>query len=144
MKKIRRKLRKRKRGIERRLAEARTREDTGQPVFSERTITYDIGERTQAIKHGGVGLAHQISVGSGLVEAIDESVELLEFHRPYHESDHVRNIAYNGLCGGQRLQDIELRRQDEAFWMHSGSQRFPTRRRPGIFVADSAPMISKI
>ena len=29
---------------------------------------------------------------------------------PYHESDHVLNIAYNVLVGGQRLEDIELRR----------------------------------
>ena len=43
---------------------------------------------------------------------IDEKVHLLKEHRPYHESDHVLNIAYNALCGGQTLDDIELRRQD--------------------------------
>ena len=35
-------------------------------------------------------------------------------HVPYHESGHVLNIAYNILAGGMRLEDIELRRQDEA------------------------------
>jgi len=36
-------------------------------------------------------------------------------HVPYHESDYVLNIAYNVLVGGIRLEDIELRRNDESF-----------------------------
>jgi len=36
-------------------------------------------------------------------------------HLPYHESDHVLNFAYNILAGGVRMEDIELRRQDENF-----------------------------
>ena len=36
----------------------------------------------------------------------------MKVHRLYHESDHVLNIAYNALCGGQRLEDIETRRCD--------------------------------
>jgi len=38
-------------------------------------------------------LARQI----GLVEAIDDRLHLLKLHLPYHESDHVLNLAYNGL-----------------------------------------------
>ena len=34
-------------------------------------------------------------------------------HLPYHESDHVLNMAYNVLCGGTRLEDIERLRHDE-------------------------------
>ena len=34
---------------------------------------------------------------------------------PDHESDHVLNIAYNGLCEGRSREDIELRRNDETF-----------------------------
>lgn len=44
---------------------------------------------------------------------------------PYHESDHVCNLAYNVLAGGQRLEDIELRRNDEAFMDGLGAQRIP-------------------
>jgi hypothetical protein len=36
-------------------------------------------------------------------------VKLLKRHLPYHESDHVLNLAYNALLDGQRLEDIELR-----------------------------------
>jgi hypothetical protein len=37
---------------------------------------------------------------------------------PYHESDHVLNIAYNLLAGGHCLEDIELLRNDEA-WLNA-------------------------
>jgi hypothetical protein len=40
-----------------------------------------------------------------------DNLELLKAHLPYHESDHVLNIAYNVLVGGKRLEDIELVRQ---------------------------------
>ena len=42
-------------------------------------------------------------------------MQLLKRHLPYHESDHVLNLAYNALLEGLRLEDIELRRNDEAF-----------------------------
>ena len=71
--------------------------------------------RTRATGHGAIPAIHQIVVRSGLVRGIDEGLELLKIHRPYHESDHVLNIAYNALCGGRVLEDIELRRNDEAF-----------------------------
>jgi hypothetical protein len=36
----------------------------------------------------------------GLVGQIDEGLHLLKVHLPYHESDHVLNLAYNVTCGG--------------------------------------------
>jgi hypothetical protein len=58
---------------------------------------------------------------------------LLKVHRPYHESDHVLNIAYNALCGGLCLEDIELRRQDEAFLDALGARRIPDPTTEGDF-----------
>ena len=52
---------------------------------------------------------------------------------PYWESDHVLNIAYNVLVGGQRLEDIELRRQDESFLDGLGAQRIPDPTTAGDF-----------
>ena len=42
-------------------------------------------------------------------------LDILKRARPYQDSDHVLNIAYNLLCGGHVLEDIELRRNDTAF-----------------------------
>ena len=52
---------------------------------------------------------------TGVVEAIDRRLHLLKVHLPYHESDHVLNMAYNIPAGGRCLEDIELRRNDEVY-----------------------------
>jgi hypothetical protein len=54
-------------------------------------------------------------------------------HRPYHESDHVLNLAYNALCDGTCLQDLELRRQDEVHLDALGAQRIPDPTTAGDF-----------
>jgi hypothetical protein len=43
-------------------------------------------------------------------ETVDGHVQVLKVALPYHESHHVLGIAYNILCGGTSLQDIERRR----------------------------------
>jgi hypothetical protein len=75
----------------------------------------------------------------GLAEEIDAAVELLTFHKPYHESDHVLNIAYNILCGGQRLQDIERRRGDAVFLDGLGTPSLPDPTTAGDFCRRFGP-----
>lgn len=67
----------------------------------------------------------------GLPEAID--ARLLKMHLPYHESDHVLNLAYNASCGGRCLDDLELRRQDEAYLDALGARRVPDPTTAGDF-----------
>jgi hypothetical protein len=69
----------------------------------------------------------------GLVKEIDQHLELLKVHLPYHESDHVLNLAYNILAGGVRIEDIEVRRQDESFLNGLGAQRIPDPTTAGDF-----------
>jgi hypothetical protein len=76
---------------------------------------------------------HQLAQHTGLVAAIDRHVEVLKVHLPYHESDHVLGIAYNVLCGGTCLQDIEHRRQDEVYLDALGAQRIPDPTTAGDF-----------
>ena len=49
------------------------------------------------------------------------------------ESDHVLNIAYNTLTGGTCLEDIELRRNDEALMDGVGVERIPDPTTAGDF-----------
>ena len=58
---------------------------------------------------------------------------LFKFHLPYHESDHVLNLAFNALCGGTCLEDLELRRQDEAYLNLLGAERIPDPTTAGDF-----------
>jgi len=76
---------------------------------------------------------HMVARRSGLARQIDDRVAVLKVHRPYHESDHVLNIAYNSLCGGHVLEDIELRRQDEAYLDALGAACVPDPTTAGDF-----------
>jgi hypothetical protein len=49
----------------------------------------------------------------------------LKVHLPYHESDHVLNLAYNVACGGTRLEDIERLRHDTAYMNALGADLIP-------------------
>src|SRR3974390_1853630 len=111
--------------IERRLERAVRPNMTGRPVLGAANIAYELSERTKGTAHGGVGLIAKVIDATGLASEIDSSLELLKLHKPYHESDHVLNIAYNALCGGQRLQDIEARRCDPGFLDGLGTESLP-------------------
>ena len=96
-------------------------------------IHYELAPRIQGINCGGIGAMHLMVQRLGLVKEIDEHLHLLKVHLPYHESDHVLNIAYNILAGGERLEDIELRRQDENFLNGLGAERIPDPTTAGDF-----------
>jgi hypothetical protein len=124
--------RSRKSRIDRRLDQTRDTA-TYRPVLSARTIDYDVSRRDRAIVHGGIGLIHTLAHKVGLPQAIDERLHLLKVHLPYHESDHVLNIAYNALCDGTCLQDIDRRRNDDAFLDALGARRLPDPTTAGDF-----------
>jgi hypothetical protein len=128
-----RKLRQDRARILRRLDLARELEDQGRPMMAGRRVHYELADRTRAIAQGGIAAMHQVAVQSGLVDRIDDSLQLFKIHRPYHESDHVLNIAYNSACGGRTLDDIELRRNDEAFLDALGTPAIPDPTTAGDF-----------
>jgi hypothetical protein len=69
----------------------------------------------------------------GLDREIDKHVLLLKQHSPYEESDHVTNIAYNLLAGGECLEDLELLRNDENYLDMLGARRIPDPTTAGDF-----------
>jgi hypothetical protein len=130
--KIRQQLACRKRRILRRLDKSKLpRSD--RPMFTASNIHYEIGERQRGLAHGGIGAMHLLARRIGLIDAIDRRLHLLKIHLPYHESDHVLNLAYNALCDGTCLQDLELRRQDEVYLDALGARRIPDPTTAGDF-----------
>ncbi len=125
-------LRNRKNRIERRL-QPQNWEDQPRPMLKASNIVYEMAERAQGMSCGGIGAMHVMVQRLGLVEDLDRNLELLKVHLPYHESDHVLNIAYNIVAGGERLEDIELRRQDEVFLNGLGAERIPDPTTAGDF-----------
>lgn len=103
------------------------------PSFAASNIHYEVADKCGAITCGGIGAIHRLAQQVGLVDAIDERLHLLKWHLPYHESDHVLNIAYNALCGGTCLQDLELRRNDVNFLNALGTRRIPDPTTAGDF-----------
>src|SRR3979490_1469711 len=94
-------------------------------MYQASDIHYEHSDRVRGLAVGGIGMMHRLAQHTGLVEAIDRHVRVLKVALPYHESDHVLGIAYNVLCGGTCLQDIEQRRQDEVYLDALGAQRIP-------------------
>ena len=108
-------------------------EDQEEPMLAASNIHYEESDRTRGMNYGGIGALHCLGRRLGLAAAIDRVLNLLKRHLPYHESDHVLNIAYNALCGGTCLEDIELRRNDEVFLDALGAQRIPDPTTAGDF-----------
>ena len=129
--------------IERRLERAVVPNMSG-PVLGRARIAYELSARTKATGHGGIGLIAKLIGEVGLAGEIDSSLDLLKLHKPYYESDHVLNIAYNALCGGQRLQDIEARRCDRVFLDGLGTESLPDPTTAGDFCRrfDAASIIA--
>jgi Transposase DDE domain group 1 len=102
-------------------------------MYAARNIQYEHSDRIRGLACGGIGAMHRLAQHVGLVEAIDDQVQVLKRALPYHESDHVLGIAYNVLCSGTCVQDIELRRQDAVYLDALGAQRIPDPTTAGDF-----------
>jgi len=131
---IRRQLRFFQRRIEQRIERENNRcADDGRPVLRGTGAVYEIATRVRAVAAGGVGLMHRLVQAIGLDKEIDRRVHLLKIHLPYHESDHVTNIAYNLLAGGECLEHLELLRNDENYLDMLGARRIPDPTTAGDF-----------
>ena len=105
---LHRHLNRRKRRILRRI-ENQPGVERHRPMMAASNIHYEIADRVRGIAPGGIGAIHLLARKLGLVEDIDRALHLLKRHLPYHESDHVLNIAYTGLpCRRRRLDEKPL------------------------------------
>jgi len=103
------------------------------PMIAASNIHYELGQRVHGFSAGGIGAMVLLARTTGLISAIDVDLHLLKRHLPYHESDHVLNIAFNILAGGRCLEHIELRRNDAAFLDALEAQRIPDPTTAGDF-----------
>ena len=128
----RRILRERQRRILDRI-ENRPGPERDQPMITARNIHYELADRVQGLAAGGIGAILLLARRTGLINDIDHNLHLLKRHLPYHESDHVLNIAFNILAGGNRLEHLELRRNDEVYLDALGAERIPDPTTAGDF-----------
>ena len=122
-----------KRNLERRLAR-RGPEADGRPVLRGGNYHYEMAGRTRALAYGGIGAMHALVRKLRLERQINSRVRLLKIHNPYFESDHVLSLAYNVLCGGTCLEDLELRRQSAEYMDLLGARSIPDPTTAGDFL----------
>lgn len=130
---IHRRVAARKRRLLKRLDKFNYPRDLSRPMLRAGKVQYELAGRGSGTAYGGIGLVQQLVRKLGLAEAIDRRLHLFKVHLPYHESDHVLNLAYNALCAGTCLEDLELRRQDEAYLNLLGAERIPDPTTAGDF-----------
>ena len=102
-------------------------------MIAASNIHYELGDRVQGLGPGGIGAMLLLARRTGLIADIDHEMHLLKRHLPYHESDHVLNIALNILAGGHKLEHLELRRNDEVYLNALGAERIPEPTTAGDF-----------
>jgi hypothetical protein len=130
-KKIAKQLRQRKRKIRNRLK--RTRPANIEPMLNSGNIHYEISDRTRGMLYGGIGAIQMFVEQLKLDETINRYLRIFKLYNPYYESDHVLNIAFNILCNGQCLEDIERLRNDEVYLDAVGADRIPDPTTAGDF-----------
>jgi hypothetical protein len=103
-------------------------------MFTSAKISYEIGGNVEATPFGGIFAMHRLVTRLGLVKKIDADLTLLKIHLPYHESDHVLNLAYNVLTGGTRGEDIDRLRNDVPSMNGLGTRLIPDPTTAGDFL----------
>jgi len=103
------------------------------PMMTATNIHYERADRVRGLSAGGIGAILLLAQKIELDKEIDRTLHLLKRHLPYHESDHVLNIAFNLLAGGKRIEHLELRRNDEVYLDALGADRIPDPTTAGDF-----------
>lgn len=125
-------IRKRKRRMHKRLQDS-SNVDNCKPVISGGNVRYELASKAGGTAYGGMAAIVAFAKKIRLPDRIDTALHIFKKHQPFHESDHVLNFAYNALCGGTCLQDMERRRNDEFFLDAIGAERIPDPTTAGDF-----------
>jgi hypothetical protein len=102
-------------------------------MLTATNIHYERADRARGLSAGGIGAILLMARKIELDKEIDRNLHLLKRHLPYHESDHVLNIAFNLLAGGERIEHLERRRNDEVYLDALGAERIPDPTTAGDF-----------
>ena len=120
-------------GIRKRNLESRLKRD-GDLRARDYNLDYEVSSRVQGTAHGGVAAMMELARATGLADAIDANVAVLNEHRPYKESDHVLALAASVLAGGTCPEDLRRLRQDPQFLDSIGMKRIPDSTTAGDFL----------
>jgi hypothetical protein len=107
----------------------------GQPFFSNPKVNVRKNAQSPIFSYSGIVLARDLMKKLNMAKLIDASMVLLKMHSPYHESDHILNLLYNFLTGGETLFDLERLQTDEGYRRVIGAESIPDPTTAGDFLA---------
>jgi hypothetical protein len=129
--KLRREAKARKRKMQKRIDKKNW--SGSSPMIRPQNTKYELADKQHAIAAGGIGTMLELTKQLELRAEINRAIPLFKLHLPYDEADHVINIAMNLLAGGNCLEHLEDRRQDEAYLNAIGAERIPDPTTAGDF-----------
>jgi hypothetical protein len=94
----------------------------------------EVAERSTVTPFGGLAVATAFLRRFRVAPAIDERVQVLKLHRPFHESDHVLAQALSLYVGGECLEDQAALQHDEGVLRLLGACRLPDPTTAGDFL----------
>jgi hypothetical protein len=104
------------------------------PVMRKPKLHVEAQTRGMVTRFGGLLLVEQFCRRFDVASLIDERVQVLKIHLPYHESDHVLAQALSLYAGGTCLEDMMLLQHDEAALRLLGACRLPDPTTAGDFL----------
>lgn len=104
------------------------------PVMRMPKLHVETEERSTVTRFGGLSLAEALCRRFKFAEVLDERVEVLKRHVPYHESDHILAQAMNLYAGGTCIEDMALLQHDDAVLRMLGACRLPDPTTAGDFL----------
>ena len=103
-------------------------------VFRWPKVISEVAEDEGWTALGGLGLVGDFLRLFRVPQLIDRAVEVLKFHNPYHESDHVLAQALNLYVGGTRIEDVGELQGSTAIKTLVGAPRIPDPTTAGDFL----------
>lgn len=104
------------------------------PVLRMPKLHVETEERATVTRFGGLALFEAFCRRFGVKALIDEHVDVLKIHLPYHESDHVLAQTMNLYVGGTCIEDMMYLQHDEGVLRMLGACRLPDPTTAGDFL----------
>ncbi len=96
--------------------------EKNQAHFTNPPVVLKQNKQAPLLSNTGAVIVRNLIKKLGIAETIDQNLALLQRHKPYSESDHVLNMVYNFLTGGEKLLDIERLQGEKSFLRVLGAE----------------------
>ena len=109
-------------------------EENKERCFSNPPLSLKENKRAPLLSYAGIAPVRNLIERLDVAPLIDTRISVLKRHNPYFESDHILNIVYNFLTGGEVINDIERLQEAEGYLRILGTESIPDPTTAGDFL----------